>query len=275
MKNKDENPNRYFTYVLLDPRKPGQYEYGYGDAALRFEFEPYYVGKGSGNRLLVHYNNTKKVDNPHKCNLINKLNTLGYSPCYVKLVDQVSEEVAFACEVETISTIGMLKHKQGPLVNVSTGGTGCSGNECTDEHKARLRELHTGKIVKESTKDKLRKYAGDKHHQHGVSPSEEWKSIVRVANSKFRFTVMCPDGNCKIIYNLRQFCTDNGLCDSHLYQTATGKRNHHKEHYIVDKEELPIDWMNSAFYDEYLLLGGTDVRNLYVKGKEAFCATKN
>lgn len=275
MKKKDLSTNRYFTYVLLDPRKPGQYEYGFGDIALRFEFEPYYVGKGSGNRILVHYNNSKGADNPYKCNIINKLTTLGYAPCFAKLADKVSEEVAFSCEVEAIATIGLQKFKQGPLVNVSTGGGGGSGNECSEEHKARLREFHTGKEVKESTKDKLRQYAGEKHHQYGTSPSEEWKSIVKVANTKFRFTVMCPDGKCKVIYNLMQFCKDNSICDSHLYQTATGKRNHCKNHYIVEKEPLPANWVDSSYYQEYLSLGGVDVRDLYVKGREVFCATKN
>lgn len=33
----------YYTYVYLDPRRPGNYEYG----NFLFAYEPFYVGKGT------------------------------------------------------------------------------------------------------------------------------------------------------------------------------------------------------------------------------------
>ena len=41
---------RSYTYIYLDPTKPGKYYYqGY-----YFDYEPFYVGKGYGNRFYEH-----------------------------------------------------------------------------------------------------------------------------------------------------------------------------------------------------------------------------
>jgi hypothetical protein len=60
---------------LLDPRKPGQFKY----EEYEFDFEPFYVGKGSGDRWVAHIRETKGEwaesslqKNPHKLNKIKK-----------------------------------------------------------------------------------------------------------------------------------------------------------------------------------------------------------
>ncbi len=40
---------KFYTYVYLDPRKPGKFVFG----KYEFEYEPFYVGKGSGRRCKV------------------------------------------------------------------------------------------------------------------------------------------------------------------------------------------------------------------------------
>ena len=40
----------YYVYVYLDPRKSGKFKY----AEMLFDFLPFYVGKGKGNRLYDH-----------------------------------------------------------------------------------------------------------------------------------------------------------------------------------------------------------------------------
>lgn len=43
---------KYYTYIYLDPRKPGKYEYTLkNEETIRFDYEPFYVGKGTGNRI--------------------------------------------------------------------------------------------------------------------------------------------------------------------------------------------------------------------------------
>ena len=49
----------FYTYIYLDPRKPGKYEYG----DYLFSYEPFYVGKGKGNKHigLKHTSESKKI----------------------------------------------------------------------------------------------------------------------------------------------------------------------------------------------------------------------
>lgn len=47
---KARKKNRFYVYALLDPRKPGKYKYG----EYEFDYEPFYVGKGSGDRCEHH-----------------------------------------------------------------------------------------------------------------------------------------------------------------------------------------------------------------------------
>ena len=42
--------NIFYVYVYLDPRKPGNYVYG----EYSFDYEPFYVGKGSNGRCTIH-----------------------------------------------------------------------------------------------------------------------------------------------------------------------------------------------------------------------------
>ena len=41
--------NQFYTYVYLDPRKSGKYKY----SEYKFDYEPFYVGKGCGNRYIT------------------------------------------------------------------------------------------------------------------------------------------------------------------------------------------------------------------------------
>ena len=50
-----------YIYAYLDPRKPGEFKFG----NYIFEFEPFYVGKGKGDRCKRHL--TEKRTN--KCNI--------------------------------------------------------------------------------------------------------------------------------------------------------------------------------------------------------------
>lgn len=128
--------SRHYVYVLLDPRKPGDYRYG----KYRFKYEPFYVGKGCGGRCNVHWRQfISNVDNPEYVH--NASNPLKYTRFLHMLADSVepivtikhryeNEDDAFDKEVELISLIKRVRYG-GPLLNLSIGGkrgvrTGCS-----------------------------------------------------------------------------------------------------------------------------------------------------
>jgi len=124
----------YYVYIYLDPRKPNIYIYG----DLKFEYEPFYVGKGRGDRMYHHlrgYNSR----NSYLKNKINKIKESGLSPIIIKLISNVNENIAFEKEKEYILKIGRLKNNTGCLVNFSDGGEGQSGFKHTEESKTKIR----------------------------------------------------------------------------------------------------------------------------------------
>jgi hypothetical protein len=109
---KNEN-YKYFVYALLDPRKKGNYKY----TGIRFEYEPFYVGKGSGNRISQHYT-LRDMSNKNKNFTIDILNSLGYKPLYKKIYLTDDENEAYEAESLFIYTIGTIKSNTGPLLNI-------------------------------------------------------------------------------------------------------------------------------------------------------------
>lgn len=112
---KQNNENKYYNYILLDPRKPLNWEY----QGIEFKFAPFYVGKGTGNRCKHHY--TKfNGENPYKENTIKILNNGGYLPTIQILNDNSSEQYALSQEIEIIKWI---KNNLGDvLTNILEGG---------------------------------------------------------------------------------------------------------------------------------------------------------
>lgn len=64
----------FYVYALLDPRKPGPFRYG----RWKFEYEPFYIGKGTGSRHLAH---TRRISpkNLPKDNKIRKILAYGFA----------------------------------------------------------------------------------------------------------------------------------------------------------------------------------------------------
>lgn len=106
---------KYYVYVYLDTRKKGEYIYG----DYKFEYEPFYIGKGIGKRYLKHLTETKdNTNNIFKFRLINKLNRLGLIPIILKIAIDLSEPDAYKLETELIKTIGRRCDKSGSLTNI-------------------------------------------------------------------------------------------------------------------------------------------------------------
>jgi hypothetical protein len=120
------NSDKYYCYVLLDPRKPGKYKY----ENIELDFEPYYVGKGMGGRIKRHFtkHENDRDYNNIKFGKIKKIKKAGFNPSmfYSFLIKNVTEEDAFLCEKRSILAIGRIDLKTGPLANLTEGGDGTS-----------------------------------------------------------------------------------------------------------------------------------------------------
>lgn len=107
--------NIYYVYLLIDPRVN----------------QPFYVGKGKGDRVKQHYYNwtVNKRHNVHKLNIINKLKMQGFVPTYeLAATGFKTSKDAGEYEKHLISLWGREWYdKDGILTNVAPGGEGGPG----------------------------------------------------------------------------------------------------------------------------------------------------
>ena len=107
----------FYVYIYFDPRVEDSFIY----SDLSFNYEPFYIGKGKGNRL---YSHLKQTGRTLKTNKINSIRNKGFEPIVLKYKENLSEEEAFKLEVELINKIGRRNLKNGPLTNIHEGGKG-------------------------------------------------------------------------------------------------------------------------------------------------------
>ena len=172
-----EDPNRFYTY-----------------AYLREDRTPYYIGKGSANR--IRQNNGRSCNKPKDKSRI------------IFLKQNLTEEEAFRHEKYMIAVFGRKDLGTGILHNRTDGGEGSSGlvlsketkeimNEAkrgktlTEEHRKKLSEANKGKnnpfygktrteeSRKKQSESRKGKYAGENQPKYGKSPSEESRKKQR------------------------------------------------------------------------------------------------
>lgn len=118
----------FYTYVLMDPRKPGPFTYVLADGTeVRFTCEPFYVGKGKGGRSRAHLNVTDR-DDSFKARKIRSILRAGFDLKIRHSKRMFTEDQAFAYERELIAAIGRHGITSGPLTNRCDGGEGSSGH---------------------------------------------------------------------------------------------------------------------------------------------------
>lgn len=152
----------FYVYALLDPRFPGSYTYTFLDKTFSLPFRPFYIGKGTKQRIKDHARLAKlSPARDRKTNLIRKLQSAGLQPVEIQLSKLEIEAVALAKEMALISAIGRIKDKSGPLLNVTPGGEGGSGARkgriVSEETKEKIRKALLGKKLSEETRQKMSK----------------------------------------------------------------------------------------------------------------------
>jgi hypothetical protein len=107
----------YYVYAYLDPRNPGQYDY----KDCSFAYEPFYIGKGTGERCYFHTYEAKNSDqNTHKLNKIRSILSEGLEPIILIVKNDMIEDDAYQYEESLVRDIGMVP--AGPLTNNTLGG---------------------------------------------------------------------------------------------------------------------------------------------------------
>ena len=212
------NPNRFYTY-----------------AYLREDKTPYYIGKGTGDRIY----STNRRNNPPKD-----------KSRIIFLKQNLTEEEAFRHEIYMIAVFGRKDLRTGILHNLTDGGDGASGaiksektrrkmsearkgenhpnygkslseetrrkmseaqkgKICSEEHKRKNSEAHKGKTHSEETKKKLSEANIGKtlSEEHKRKMSEVQKGKIRSEEHKRKMSDVRKGrkwwndgcGNCKMM----------------------------------------------------------------------------
>jgi hypothetical protein len=137
----------FYIYVYLDPRKPGRFTYG---DFITFFYEPYYVGKGNGDRLYDHlYHDKQAKKNKYRYSKIQKIRKENNEPrdFIIKNINNISEKCSLCFEKFLICFIGRNDLYNGPLTNFTDGGDGISGYKHKEETLIKLRKTLIGRKV--------------------------------------------------------------------------------------------------------------------------------
>ena len=109
--------------------------------------DPFYVGKGTGNRALRIVD---KKRNSHHKNIVKKC---GSQNILVYVFHCESEDQALADEIQQIAQLRLEGYE---LANISNGGEGTVGMVFTAEHRANIGAASKNRIPTEQTRAKLR-----------------------------------------------------------------------------------------------------------------------
>lgn len=209
---------KYYVYVFLDPRKPGNYQYG----EYKFDYEPYYVGKGKNRRYRNHFTkgSLNSCKNSYKRNKINKLVSLGFNPInYIQFpYKNETEEKAFSIESLLIKLIGRFDLNLGPLTNLTDGGEGVSG--CPSKNKGKtLEEIFGNKGAKRlrmERSERMRRKDSPAHTKEAIEKSSITNSL--------KIKQLDLDGNLiKVWDKVKDAAKSLGICKSSIHNCVGDK----------------------------------------------------
>jgi hypothetical protein len=138
----------YYVYLLLDPT-----DY----------FKPFYVGKGIGDRMFHHFQESAKGENRFKENKIAKIRRAGVEPIATKWAERLDEVSAYELEAHLIQRFGRRNiDPDGILTNI-----------CIDSRPPSA----LGREVSQETRDKISNaQSGELNHRFGKSFTEEQRA---------------------------------------------------------------------------------------------------
>jgi hypothetical protein len=204
------NPNRFYTYAYLRENKT-----------------PYYIGKGSNNRL---YKSRKGVKPPKDKSRI------------IFLKKNLTEEKAFKHEIYMIAVLGRKDLGTGILLNKTDGGEGASGSIRSLEFKTNLSKVNKNKILSNEHKEKLRKAnVGKNNPRYGKLVSFETRQKMSKSHLGEKHShsnwwkITHSNGNITTICGLYTWAKENNYNVANIHSVYKDIRKKHKDIVKVEK----------------------------------------
>lgn len=122
---------------------------------VKYQRKPFYIGKGFGNRALVHFESNSLKSKSHKNNIIKKALREGLDVFIEYLATNLTDKQACKLEMKYIKLYGRRDLDSGCLANLTDGGDGPAGYVFTEEQRRRKSEAAKGRIVTEETREKI------------------------------------------------------------------------------------------------------------------------
>lgn len=218
------------------------------------EEEPFYIGKGKGNRAYQHMYPCHLSKNNPKTNKIKKLIREGIEIVVEIIWEGLTNEEAERREVWAIHLWGRKDKGDGPLRNLTDGGEGgLPGFKHSDETKRKIALGNSNKVLTDEMKRKLdrtgykhteesrskisKSLVGRKHSeetkakigagQGNKTITEEGKKSQRDAVSK-EYDFINPQGELVRVKNLTEFSDRNGLNRCCMTLVHQGIQKQHK-----------------------------------------------
>lgn len=145
---------KYYIYIFLDGNKPGKYIYD--DICL--DYEPFYVGKGTGDRSKL---SLLDRESPFKVNKINKIRKSGGEIITLKLYENLENIESLDIEKKLINKIGRRDLGLGTLVNQTDGGDGRLKSTHSYETRLKISKTKKDKNLSIPHTEETKRYLSD------------------------------------------------------------------------------------------------------------------
>jgi hypothetical protein len=201
---------------------------------LRPDNTPFYIGKGSGNRITDISSRSKWW-----WNIVNKDYLVEKFPKYIKLAENLTEEESLNIEKEYIAKFGRKNiHENGLLINNTNGGEGTSGAILSQETRAKMSTSRIG------DKNPMWNKPRPDYVKQAVSRANKgrpnvWKGKERPDDSKLKMSIAqggipisfihLPSGLIvENVINKAEFSRKYNLNGNHINAIVRGERSTHK-----------------------------------------------